>query len=238
MNQKVALALLDRLGYHADVVWNGRQVLEALERQRYDVVLMDVQMPELDGLDATRRICERWPPDARPRIIAMTANALLEDREECFAAGMDDYVAKPIRPDALAEALRQARPLIEAGEESADDGGVELDPSALQSLRELGGDDFLGEVIDTFRMDAPTLLVTLRRSLEQGDADELRRAAHTLKSNGATLGAAGFAEVCRELEEQARNGHMGGAPKLTDRIESEYRRLEKTLVALGVEARS
>ena len=115
VNQKVALALLDRLGYHADVAWNGREALEALERQPYDVVLMDVQMPELDGLDATRRICERWPPDVRPRIIAMTANAMLEDREACFAAGMDDYVAKPIRPDALAEALRQAAPLGEAG---------------------------------------------------------------------------------------------------------------------------
>ena len=204
MNQKVALALLDRLGYHADVVWNGREVLEALERQRYDVVLMDVQMPELDGLDATRRISERWPPEARPRIIAMTANALLEDREACFTAGMDDYVAKPIRPDALAEALRQARPLIEARETSADDGKVELDASALQSLRELGGDDFLAEVIDAFRVDAPNLLATLRRSLEQADADELRRAAHTLKSNGATLGALGFAELCRELEERAR----------------------------------
>ena len=90
---------------------NGLEALEALERQPYDVVLMDVQMPELDGLDASRRICERWPPETRPRIIAMTANAMLEEREACFAAGMDDYVAKPIRPDELAEALRRARPL-------------------------------------------------------------------------------------------------------------------------------
>ena len=114
VNQKVALALLAKLGYRADVVGNGREALTALEQERYDVVLMDVQMPELDGLDTTRRIHERWPAGERPRVVAMTANAMQEDREACFAAGMDDYVAKPIRPEALAEALRQVRPLTSA----------------------------------------------------------------------------------------------------------------------------
>jgi PAS domain S-box-containing protein len=114
VNQKVALALLAKLGYRADVVGNGREALTALEQERYDVVLMDVQMPELDGLDTTRRIHERWPAAERPRIVAMTANAMQEDRDACFAAGMDDYVAKPIRPEALAEALRQVRPLTSA----------------------------------------------------------------------------------------------------------------------------
>ena len=111
VNQKVALRLLERLGYGADVASNGLEALEALERQPYDVVLMDVQMPELDGLDATRRICERWAPEIRPRIIAMTANAMAEDREACLAAGMDDYVAKPIRPEELENALSRARAL-------------------------------------------------------------------------------------------------------------------------------
>jgi PAS domain S-box-containing protein len=114
VNQKVALALLGKLGYRADVVGNGLEALTALEREQYDVVLMDVQMPELDGLDTTRRICERWPPAERPRIVAMTANAMQEDRDACLAAGMDDYVAKPIRPEALAEALRQVQPLTSA----------------------------------------------------------------------------------------------------------------------------
>jgi CheY-like chemotaxis protein len=109
VNQKVALRILDKLGYRADVASNGLEALDALERQTYDVVLMDVQMPELDGLDATRRIRERWPDESRPRIIAMTANAMIEDREACFAAGMDDYLAKPVRPDELAEALGRAQ---------------------------------------------------------------------------------------------------------------------------------
>jgi signal transduction histidine kinase/DNA-binding response OmpR family regulator len=109
VNQKVALRILDKLGYRADVASNGLEALDALERQPYDVVLMDVQMPEMDGLDASRRICERWPDESRPRIIAMTANAMIEDREACFAAGMDDYVAKPVRPEELAEALSRVR---------------------------------------------------------------------------------------------------------------------------------
>jgi CheY-like chemotaxis protein len=182
VNQKVALRLLERLGYRADVAWDGLEALEALERQPYDVVLMDVQMPELDGLDVSRRICERWPPGLRPRIIAMTANVRPEDREACFSAGMDDYLSKPIRPDELARALRHVRPLPERAEASSDDAGVTLAAAALEKLRELGGDDFLGELIDTFLAEAPSLLATLRRALEQDEADEAQRAAHTLKS--------------------------------------------------------
>jgi signal transduction histidine kinase/DNA-binding response OmpR family regulator len=112
VNQMVALRVLERLGYGADVAATGLEALDALERGTYDVVLMDVQMPELDGLDTTRRIHERWSPETRPRIIAMTANALPEEREACFAAGMDDYVAKPIRPEELADALDRAAAVV------------------------------------------------------------------------------------------------------------------------------
>jgi PAS domain S-box-containing protein len=111
VNQQLAVLLLKKLGYAADIAANGLEALAALEQRQYDVVLMDVQMPELDGLEATRRICARWPTDERPRIIAMTANAMQEDREACLQAGMDDYLAKPIRPEELATALTHARPL-------------------------------------------------------------------------------------------------------------------------------
>jgi CheY-like chemotaxis protein len=107
VNQKLALRLLERMGYRADVVANGPEVLEALQRQRYDVILMDVQMPEMDGLEASRAIHERWPTEQRPRIIAMTANAMQGDREECLAAGMDDYLTKPIQIEVLQEALER-----------------------------------------------------------------------------------------------------------------------------------
>jgi CheY-like chemotaxis protein len=110
VNQKLALRLLQQMGYRADVASNGIEAIESIERQPYDVVLMDVQMPEMDGLAAAREINRRWPDGTRPRIVAMTANAMQGDREECLAAGMDDYVTKPIRVDQLVEALNQVKP--------------------------------------------------------------------------------------------------------------------------------
>jgi CheY-like chemotaxis protein len=107
VNQKLALRLLQQMGYRADLASNGIEAVESVERQAYDVVLMDVQMPEMDGLEAARRITSRWPPGQRPRIVAMTANAMAGDREACLAAGMDDYVTKPIRVEALVQALTQ-----------------------------------------------------------------------------------------------------------------------------------
>jgi CheY-like chemotaxis protein len=110
VNQKLALKLLSQMGYQAELANNGLEAIEALERRRYDVVLMDVQMPEMDGLEAMRRIVERWPNGERPRIVAMTANTMQGDREECLAAGMDDYLTKPIRIDALTMALMRVAP--------------------------------------------------------------------------------------------------------------------------------
>ena len=234
MNQKVALRLLERLGYRADVVWNGLEAVAALERELYDVVLMDVQMPELDGLDASRRICERWPEDSRPRIIAMTANALPEDREACFAAGMDDYLAKPIRSDELTAALKRARPRRDRDGGSGE-GEMSLEAAALQSLRDLGGAEFIAEVVDVFLADAPALITSLRSSLERQDTEELRRTAHTLKSNGLTLGASAFAAFCRTIEQDAKDGRLDGVPQLIDRIEQEYRTLQAVLARLGSE---
>ena len=113
VNRKLALRLLERMGYAADVAGNGLEAIEALETKPYDLVLMDVQMPELDGLEATRRIRAKWP-GAGPRIVAMTANALSEDREACFAAGMDDYLSKPIRVEELAAALERSGDAVAA----------------------------------------------------------------------------------------------------------------------------
>jgi CheY-like chemotaxis protein len=109
VNQKLALRLLQQMGYRADLASNGVEAIECVERQAYDLVLMDVQMPEMDGLEATRRIAATWPAGRRPRIVAMTANAMQGDREACLAAGMDDYITKPIRVDALVEALNNVR---------------------------------------------------------------------------------------------------------------------------------
>jgi len=105
VNQKLALRLLQQMGYRADLASNGTEAVESVQRQTYDVVLMDVQMPEMDGLEASRQINARWRPEERPRIVAMTANAMQGDRDMCIAAGMDDYLTKPIRVERLVEAL-------------------------------------------------------------------------------------------------------------------------------------
>ncbi|HZI82705.1 MAG TPA: GAF domain-containing protein, partial [Casimicrobiaceae bacterium] len=110
VNQKLALRILQQMGYRADLASNGIEAIESVGRQVYDVVLMDVQMPEMDGLDAARQICSRWQPNERPRIVAMTANAMQGDRDMCLAAGMDDYLTKPIRVERLVEALNQVQP--------------------------------------------------------------------------------------------------------------------------------
>jgi len=109
VNQKLALRILQQMGYRADVASNGLEAVESVGRQPYDVVLMDVQMPEMDGLEAARRICAQWQAARRPRIIAMTANAMQGDREQCLEAGMDDYITKPIRVEHLVEALQQVQ---------------------------------------------------------------------------------------------------------------------------------
>ncbi len=136
-NQKLALRLLARMGYEADVAANGLEVLAALRRQLYDVILMDVQMPEMDGLEATRTLRQEFPAVRQPRVIAMTANAMQGDREMCLAAGMDDYVSKPIRINELVDALSKSHPLDAEAEPrgEGDRAGPELPEQTSDSLR-------------------------------------------------------------------------------------------------------
>ncbi|MBE9185607.1 response regulator [Microcoleus sp. LEGE 07076] len=252
VNQKVATHLLDRIGYRADIVANGLEVLEALKRQSYDVVLMDVQMPQMDGLEATRRICRDWPANKKPRIIAMTANAMQGDREKCLEAGMDDYITKPVRREELAIALSQCQPLhrdeLDAPAELKNpDIADKVDTEAarhsivqpvanspinfqvLQSLRELDDDedpDFLGELIKIYLLDAPQHLETIKEAIFFGDADSLKLASHTLKSSSANLGAVSFSEVCKELEYMGRVAVESGGEQVFDARGARDRLLE------------
>ena len=249
VNQKLALRLLERLGYRADVAGNGLEAVEALRRQPYDVVLMDVQMPEMDGLEATRIVLQEWPRERRPRIVAMTANAMREDREACLAAGMDDYLSKPVHVEALVEALNKCQPAAQhptrepslavgGGPElevQERDPGTILDPAALESLREtVGGDpEFLIELIDTFLEDAPQLLADMGQAVEQGDAGGLRLAAHSFKSNSADFGAKALATLCKELEMMGKAGALDGAVERVTRAEGEYERVKTALQAIA-----
>jgi PAS domain S-box-containing protein len=250
VNQQLALLVLQKLGYQAEVTANGLEALQALEREPYDVVLMDVQMPTMDGLEATRRIHQRWPEGRRPHVIAATASAMEEEREACLAAGMDDYLSKPIRVDELAAALRRCRPHVAPQAPAPASGSGEgaqvpperepqgqpaiagvLHPPGLERLMEtIGGDrSLLTALVDTFLSDAPRLVEAARRGLEHGQTDEIRRAAHTLKSNGATFGATSFSELSRQLEALARSGSLEGADELIARIDAEYERVRIAL---------
>jgi PAS domain S-box-containing protein len=234
VNQQLALALLKKMGYRPDVATNGAEVLEALARRPYDVVLMDVEMPVMDGLEASRRINREWPAGQRPRIIAMTANAMQGDREACLAAGMNDYVSKPIRREELAAALARCEARAVSAEDSATAG--EADDPGPVDLAELeaavGDPTFVRELISTFLNDAPALVGELRSSLEQSEFEELRRAAHTLKANGRTFGATGLAALSEELELSAQRGTLADAAELVTRIEKEYARVAVVLGTL------
>ncbi len=236
INQKVALRLLERLGYQADVVANGHEVLDRLDRASYDVVLMDVQMPGMDGLEASRAICARRPPRQRPRIIAMTAEAMEGDRERCLAAGMDDYVVKPVSLDGLRRALGQCRPLTtERRSEGAPRGeGVAtrdaLDRGVLDQLREdLGGAAALRQVVVTFLDRGPTMLTELREAAARGNAAAVLAAAHGMKGTSATLGALALSEQCAELERLARSGIMDDVVGRVAAIETLYGEVDGAL---------
>lgn len=224
VNQKLALRLLQQMGYRADVAGNGIEVLESLERQTYDAILMDVQMPEMDGLEASRQINKRWARHERPRIIAMTANAMQGDREMCLAAGMDDYMTKPIRVEELVAALLKTK-----ARGTADADANVLDAATFGALKESMGDDFIGELIDTFLEDSPQLIATMKTAFAANDIDSFRRAAHSLKSNSNNFGATTLAAQSRELEMMAREGSLKGAEEKIAGLENEYARVRQAL---------
>ena len=242
INQKVALRLLERLGHTADIAGNGREALDQLERSPYDVVLMDVQMPEMDGLEASRAICARWPAPERPRIIAMTAEAMQGDREKCLAAGMEDYIVKPVTRERLAEALERCEPVRRAtlstvpappgATDASRDSAAhdELDRVVLDQLHDdLGDPAAVREVMVTFLEQAPSALAALRDAATRRDAAGMRQAAHMIRGTSAMLGARTLASLCAEIEGLARSGDGARAATLLGDVDSAYRTIETVL---------
>ena len=228
VNQRVALLMLERLGYVADVAADGFEVLDALRRQRYDLILMDVQMPGLDGLEATRRIRSEAPRELQPRILAMTANALREHREACLAAGMDDYLSKPILlPDLRAALVRMAagaaRPARgESGERRIVLG--DFDPAPLEEIRKLealSGQPMVRGLVDRYLGEAPRTIGQIGSAIETGDLARCAFLAHSFKGSSAQLGARRISALCGELEEAARNGEAEGALNRLAALETE-----------------
>ncbi|RJS15394.1 hybrid sensor histidine kinase/response regulator [Corallococcus sp. H22C18031201] len=237
-NQKLALLVLDRLGYRADVAVNGRAALQSLEQRVYDVVFMDVQMPEMDGLETTRRVRRDVPAAVQPHIIAMTANAMAADRRECLDAGMDDFLSKPIRVEELIAALRRVQPRLEVAPVTAAPviPRIEgLDPAALTRLwHSLDGqvERMLPEIIDTALHSMPKLLDDARAALSRGQSDDLGRAAHTLKSNAAYFGVTGLESVCHDVERSADAGVLDGLAERLEQCQGELLTARRLLESL------
>jgi PAS domain S-box-containing protein len=227
VNQKVALSILKRMGYRADLAATGLEVLQAFQQQRYDVILMDVQMPEMDGLEATQRLRSEWPAAHQPRIIAMTANALQGDRERFLEAGMDDYISKPVDIDELGQVLARSQPLKDG---QADDAPA-LDLALLAKCWKIMDNDpeQLALLVNLFLENSPKLIAEMRAAIAHADAPALEQAAHSLKSSSAALGAMIMSGICRLLEDGGRAGSIEGATEKLAQLEHEFERAQRAL---------
>jgi CheY-like chemotaxis protein len=244
VNQKVAVRMLESLGYRADVAANGLEAVEALTRVPYAAILMDVQMPEMDGYAATAEIRKREGPNRRRPIIAMTANAMEGDRERALEAGMDDHVPKPVKPEVLDAVLKRwvDKGVTESGETYSDRSydpakasreGVKppLDRDVLERLRELGGSELFSDLAETFLRDAPVRLVELRRAVEAGDAELVQRSAHALRGSSGSMGATQMARFCAGLQDAGARGDLAQSIELLGRLEVEFGRVRPALAA-------
>jgi CheY-like chemotaxis protein/HPt (histidine-containing phosphotransfer) domain-containing protein len=243
VNQKVTLRLLEKMGYRADLAANGLEVLEALRqtRQAYDVILMDIHMPEMDGAEATRQIRQTWPAPEQPYIIAMTANALPGDREQYLAVGMDDYISKPVQINELIRALNQAKNLqpdqapaaAPAPPKAVKDNLNDIPVLDLSYLRVIIGEDthVLDDLIEAFLCNTPGRLAELRQALSNEDAHMFEHMAHTIKGSSANMGALRMSELCRQLELVGRSGRLDGVAERLVQLEAEYEQVKAALQA-------
>jgi PAS domain S-box-containing protein len=229
VNQKLAVRLLEKRGHSIHVVANGKEALQALEQQPFDLVLMDVQMPEMDGFETTEIIRQRERDSGRHvPILAMTAYAMKGDREKCLAAGMDDYVCKPIQPRELWEAIdRLTQTTAEAKHKTSAKAGV-LNES---EIRQRIGDDpaLLRELVEVFFADFPRLWQNVCDALDEGDAAKLHRAAHTLKGSVGNFAAHRAQQAAEQVEQLAAKGDLEAAKKAIMHLETEVERLKPVL---------
>ena len=220
VNQTVASKMLEKLGYQADVVSSGGEAIAAMEQHPYDVVLMDVHMPAMGGLEATRAIRERWQ-HPRPTIIALTASDVAEDRRRCEEAGMDGFLTKPLKTAQLEATLDRFTAAAEPAEAGGDSQCLRLQ-AQLEEFTAMFGEDTAVELLGLFLADTPPRLDLLQAAIDGRDAEETRRTAHALKGGCATLGIEAMAEVCKQLELEAKAGELDQASTHLETIRREF----------------
>jgi len=246
LNREVARGMLEQLGHRVDVVGGGREALAALRCARYGAVLMDCQMPDMDGFDTTAEIRRRESGGHRTPIIAMTASAMQGDRDRCLRAGMDDYLPKPIYIEDLAAVLARwldngAEPAIpapalvsaHADRDDQQDAAATIDPTALrrlQSLNRAGTGDLLAKLITLYVVGTPARLAALRQAIAQEDPRAMRQNAHSLRGSASILGAQEVESLCEQLERMGRANTLAGAAALMDALDDAH---ERALTVLG-----
>ena len=225
INQKVVQRLLQKFGYRSDIVSNGLEALNALKRQHYDLILMDLHMPEMDGLKAAGKIQQTFPSEQRPRIVAMTANVLPGDRDACREAGMQDFLAKPINLDHLYRVLSSASSSSKHGVPTQSvDGSADIDFERLEMIRTTPNDgegNMLDWVIDTFITDITEQLPKMRSAVEKSDWDRLAEEAHRFYSSASNLGLIKISNICIEMELEAANPTVNKV-ELLDKLDEAY----------------
>ncbi len=249
VNQEVALAMLQEIGVEAAAAWSGEEALEKLIAERYDVVLMDCQMPKLDGYATTSRFRD-WEKEhqrTRTPIVALTANALAGDAEKCFAAGMDRYLSKPFSSDQLFQVLESC---VADGEPAASATSAASAPAArlqdavldrqalgrIRALHRPGGPNLLAKVLGLYSSSSQALTDAMRAAATSNDAESIRQAAHALKSSSANVGAMAFADLCKEVELAAAAGKLDHARVLVDGLLAEHRKVLQALDAQNIAA--
>ena len=236
VNQRLALRQLRKLGYYADAVSNGHEVLQALERVPYDIILMDCQMPEMDGYEVSMAIRRQHPGSSRPYVIALTANALQGDRERCLQAGMNDYLTKPLQlndlENTLQRALLRVQPVRRTREVPTDNPALDLEILAgLRELRSPNHPDPLHELVDLFLKDTRPRLQKLSVALEAKEWAAVASTAHTLKGSAKNLGARRLASLLANLETQAKSGNVPDSANILLNVGSEFQEVEAALLA-------
>ncbi|HLX22693.1 MAG TPA: MHYT domain-containing protein [Usitatibacter sp.] len=239
VNQELALHMLEVLDCRCTIARNGREALEALEHGEFDAALMDCQMPEMDGFEATAAIRAREAASSSGRrmpIVALTAGVVEGDRDKCLAAGMDDYLSKPFTLEQLETTL--ARWVPETPQYSPP--GPHIDEQVIENVLTLGsgGPELLGKLIAAYLEDSPRRLSAIKSAMAAGDAASVAREAHTLKSACANLGALFLAELCKDLEIHCRGGRTTGAERLAQAIDAEFAHVRSDLAGRIREAAS
>ena len=248
INQKVASRLLQQMGYRPEIASNGVEAIRALERKPFDVILMDVQMPELDGLEATRRIRQRQQePDAHPHfkapllIVAMTANAMQGDRDKCLAAGMNEYIAKPVRPEALQAALEFCGAMLTGGTADAGGAAVTVTPVSAENADEgpvdmerlldfaAGDHEQLAELVTIYLRQTTEQIDNIVSALQAGEATRVARVAHSCAGASATCGMHRIAPLLRRVEELANEGDLEAIAEVVTQVRGEFNVIKEVL---------